>query len=154
MNLHDISILKRDPLQEDLYDLSEPTFAYTTTTFYSREVLPEEEMRPDLISSNIYGTPEYADILASVNDMIDPLNFRSGMTMIYPDPSNIINFRVTPPDPITDTNALLNSSARANIKDPRRQEFLENNFRNSPTVLDVPQNPIQILQNSILISPV
>lgn len=152
MNLHDISSLKRNESQGNLYDLSEPTFSSTTTRYYEKTILPEEDMRIDLVSFNLYGSVDYVDILLRINEIINPLNIRSGDTIIYPEVNNLQIFRVTPPTPPAERATLLNGS-RANIRDPRRQEFLDNNIRTAPTVLQVPQSPIQINNDSIVITP-
>lgn len=152
MKLHDITSLKRNQSQSDLYDLSEPTFNFTSTRYFERTILPEEEMRIDLVSYNLYGSTDYADILLRVNEIINPLNIKSGDVIIYPDASSLLSFRVTPPNPAAERSTLLNST-RANIKDPRRTQFLENNIRTAPTVLQVPQSPIQINNDSIVITP-
>lgn len=152
MKLHDITSLKRNQSQSDLYDLSEPTFNFTSTRYFERTILPEEEMRIDLVSYNLYGSTDYADILLRVNEIINPLNIKSGDVIIYPDASSLLSFRVTPPNPAAERATLLNST-RANIKDPRRTQFLENNIRTAPTVLQVPQSPIQINNDSIVITP-
>lgn len=152
MNLHDISILKRSASQSDLYDLFEPTFAFTSTRFFERTILPEEEMRFDLISFNLYGSTDYVDILLSVNQIINPLNIKSGDVIIYPDAASLASFKITPKTSSTERPTLINGS-RANIRDPRRQDFLENNIRLSPTLLQVPQSPIQINNDSIIITP-
>ncbi len=152
MKLHDITSLKRNESQSNLYDLSEPTFNFTSTRYFERTILPEEEMRIDLVSYNLYGSSDYADILLRVNDIINPLNIKSGDVIIYPDASSLLSFRVTPPTPADERATLLNST-RANIRDPRRTQFLENNIRTAPTVLQVPQSPIQINNDSIIITP-
>ena len=50
MKLHDITSLKRNQSQSDLYDLSEPTFNFTSTRYFERTILPEEEMRIEVTS--------------------------------------------------------------------------------------------------------
>jgi hypothetical protein len=152
MKLHDITSLKRTEAQSNLYDLSEPTFNFTSTQYFERTILPEEEMRIDLVSYNLYGSVDYADILLRVNDIVNPLNIKLGDVIIYPDAASLLLFRVTPPTPSDERAALLNSS-RANIRDPRRTQFLENNIRTAPTVLQVPQSPIQINNDNIVITP-
>lgn len=151
MELHDISILKKDT--NGLYDLTSKTFTFFTTRFFEYTVLPEEDMRIDLISYGRYQSTEYADLILNVNQIINPLNVRAGDVLIIPERSTLDNFRVVPPTPPVLRPSLINTGV-TNIKDPRRLQFLEDNAQLPPSVLPVETSPIQINSDNIVILPI
>ncbi len=153
MKSYDIDILKRNKSLGDIYDLTEKTFAFFSTRLFEYTVLPEEEMRIDLISYNIYKSTDYIDVILNVNEIINPLNILAGDKLIIPERANINNFRIVPPTPPLLRPSLVNTG-RANIKDPKRLEFIENNFQLAPSTLPIPQSPIQVNRDNIVIFPI
>jgi len=152
MKLHDLEVLKKNPNEDNLYDLTEKTYTNYITQFFEYTVLPEEDMRIDLVSISIYDSVDYADLIMSVNEIINPLSIRAGDKLIYPDDRVVDYFRVVPPNP-PDLGVSPINPARANIKDPRRLEFIQNNFQLPPTLLPYEQTPIRINRDNITIRP-
>ena len=61
MKLHDLEVLKKNPNEGNLYDLTEKTFTNYITQYFEYTVLPEEDMRIDLVSLSIYRSGDYRD---------------------------------------------------------------------------------------------
>jgi hypothetical protein len=153
MFIHDLDVLLKDTQQTSLYDLSARTYVAYDVRFSNYIVQPDEEMRIDLICFRIYESVEYTDILLSVNEIVNPLNIRAGDVLRYPDQGSLNFFRIRPKAPPAIRPTLVNQG-RANIKDPRRLQFIENNFLLPPTLLSVPQSPIIVNPTDITITPI
>ena len=48
------------------------------------EITPEYEFRPDILSNEVYGTPDFWWRIMEVNGMIDILEFRTGRNIRLP----------------------------------------------------------------------
>lgn len=153
MEIHDLKSLRRDDKQSNLYNLFDTTFAYRNSNLGEYTVPQNEEMRIDLVCNNVYLNVNQVDLLCNVNQILNPLNIRGGDVILYPDPVNLDVFKVTPALPPEQRDSLL-TPQRANIKDPRRQQFLENNYQLPPTMLPTPTSPITVGKNQITISAV
>ena len=153
MKLHDLEILRRDERQDNLYDLTDITFKNFQTQFLEYIVLPEEDMRIDLIAISIYQSMEYADLIMSVNELVNPLSIRAGDVLVYPDETVVDYFRVVPPTPPNFGQSPINPT-RTNIKDPKRLEFIENNYQLPATMLPFEQSPIKINRDNITIKAI
>ena len=154
MELYDITALPKDPNQNNLYDLTEPTFILTQLAPLSTIVLPEQEMRIDLISYSLYGTVDYADLLLDLNDIDNPLNIKSGDTISYISLSDLDSYRQTVSVVQQQRNILLNSNKSTSVSTDRHQ-YIENNYQLPPTFLQNPgSSPVVINQGNITITPV
>lgn len=150
MKIFDLEVLRRSEKEDNLYDLTAVTYTNYTTQFFEYTVLPEEDMRIDLVSNSIYASTEYMDLIMSVNEIVNPLNVRAGDVIIYPDTRVVDYFRFTPPAPPYIGTPIMNTQ-KANIRDPKRMEFIENNYQLPPTILPYEQSPIRINRDNITI---
>ena len=152
MDLYDITTLQRDINQNNLYDLIESTFVMNYYPPLSMIVLPEQEMRVDLISFSLYGTTDYVDLIMDLNGIDNPLNIMSGDIINYIDLSQLDSYRQSTNTTTSQRNILLNSS-KSQV-DNNRQQYIENNYQLPPTFLQTPGSPIVISQGTITIKPI
>jgi len=131
-------------INDSLYDFFQPTFQLVPNyTIIESTVLPENEMRIDLVTNNIYNTTEYLDFLLSFNDIDNPLNIMAGDSIYHTDFQNIENFRVKTSQNKNARNTLLNANKVTKV-DPSRQSFVEQNYSLPPTFNETPQPAITI----------
>ena len=131
-------------INDSLYDLFQPTFQMMPNyNIIESTVLPENEMRIDLVTNNIYNTTEYLDFLLSFNDIDNPLNIMEGDIIFHTDFQNIENFRVKTSQSTNARNTLLNANKVTKI-DPNRQSFVEQGYSLPPTFNETPQPSITI----------
>jgi hypothetical protein len=153
MDLYDLTILQRDLTQGNLYDLTEPTFFLQEIAPLQTIVLPEQEMRMDLISYSIYGTTDYVDLLMDLNSIDNPLNVMSGDVILYISLDQLDYYRQSPSTTTQQRNILLNSN-KSTKTDPSRQQYLDNNYQLPPTFLETPSSPIVVSNGNITIKPI
>lgn len=151
MVLYDINRLVRDIRQDNLYDLFEPTFksrnGFQMQTYL---VTKSDEMRIDVIANEIYGTPNEADVLLSINGIDNPLNIKEGDTIMYVNYDTLQEYRVETIDNKEASNKLLNAN-KSTRKDPNRKNYVESGLVLTPTVQEVPQPPVRIENTQIVI---
>lgn len=154
MKLYDIDILSKDPNQNDLYDLTLPTFDNLPNgdipDIFSYVVEKHEEMRIDLISLKTFGSVDYVDFLLDFNKIDLPLNIKSGDIIYYVDISQVDNFRIKPENKETIQAKLLNPQ-KATRKDANRLRYVENNYSLPPTIQDTPVDSVQIFGDNIVL---
>ena len=151
MTIYDLDSLVRDEYQSNLYDFFNPTFLMNSgfqLNIYN--VLPEEEMRIDIICNNIYKNIDNIDVLLSINDIDNPLNIMAGDVLYYPDYSIINQYRINLSDNITARNQLINSNKSTRI-DSNRKTYIEQNYSLPPTVLETPDKAVKIQNNQIIL---
>lgn len=153
MNIYDISILKRDPNQSDLYDLTEPTFTQPILTPFQMIVTKEQEMRIDLISYELYKSVDYVDFLLNLNDIDNPINIKQGDVILYTSIDKFELCKIAPNTNDVKQKTLL-SPNKSSKKDPNRQQYIEDNYQLPPTFLETPASPISTSGNKITISPI
>ncbi len=153
MNIYDISILKKDPKQDGLYDLTEPTFVQAVEPPFQMVVTKEQEMRIDIISNDLYKSVDYIDFLLNLNDIDNPINIKQGDIILY---TTIDKFELCKVSPNTtdDKQRTLLSPNKSSKKDPNRQKYIEDNYQLPPTFLETPASPISSSGNNITISPI
>jgi hypothetical protein len=151
MFLYDINRLVRDIRQDNLYDLFEPTFksrnGFQMQTYL---VTKSDEMRIDVISNEIYGTPNESDVLLSINGIDNPLNIKEGDSIMYVDYETLQEYRVETIDNKEASNRLLNAN-KSTRKDTNRKNYVESGLVLTPTVQEVPQPPVRIENTQIVI---
>jgi hypothetical protein len=131
-------------INDSLYDFFQPTFQMMPNhNIIESTVLPENEMRIDLVTNSIYNTTEYLDFLLSFNDIDNPLNIMEGDIIFHTDFQNIENFRVKTSQNTNARNTLLNANKVTKI-DPSRQAFVEQDYSLPPTFNETPQPSITI----------
>lgn len=153
MDLFDISTLQRDANQSNLYDLTAPTFTFQNPATLEYTVLPEEEMRMDLISNTIYGTDNYVDLLMNLNGLDNPLNVMSGDKLLFISLDQLNSYQETPSINTQQRNTLLNSNKQTSTSSTR-QAYTTNNYSLPPTFLQTPASPIVISNGNITITPI
>lgn len=151
MILYDLDKLIRDPKQDDLYNLFDPTFKLNTG-YNLREfiVSPEQEMRIDLVCKEIYDSVDQVDFLCNLNNIDNPLNIKEGDSILYCNYGAISDFRVK----ITDNNdvrAKLLNVNKSTKKDNNRQRYVEQNFALPPNMKQVPDSAVKIENGQIVI---
>jgi len=153
MNIHDLTALRREDLQQGLYNLFDATFAYQNTGLGEHVVKQEEEMRIDLVCYSIYQNTNQTDLLLNFNEILNPLNIMAGDVLVYPMQTNVDLFKKIPPTPPDQRDSMV-TTGRSNLKDARRSEYIENNYQLPPTMLPSPVSPITVGRNEIFITPV
>ena len=156
MNLYDITTLQIDSKQGNLYDLTTNTFILKEIANLQTVVLPEQEMRIDLVSYSIYGTTDYADLIMDLNDIDNPLNIKSGDVINYITLDLLDYYRQSPAIAVQQRNTLLNSNkVTQNTQSVNnRQQYIENNYQLPPTFLQNPGSPITVSQGNVTINPI
>jgi hypothetical protein len=147
MEIDDINKLKRN-INGGLYDVSQATFQYANDVpLYEYIVQMGEEMRMDLVCSSIYknNNVKYIDILCSINNIDNPLNVKTGQSIVYPSEADITRFRYE--DPMSKENKIKDAFTKPNKstrQDSSRKQYLENNTSLPPTILDTPIDPFDL----------
>jgi hypothetical protein len=151
MKFYDLDKLIRDPKQDNLYNLFDPTFqGNDTITLQSHIVSPEEEMRIDLICQNIYTSIDQVDILLDINDIDNPINIMMDDSILYPSVTAIPEYYIKIIDN-NDIRARLLNSNKSSRKDINRKQYVEQNYSLPPTFTETPDAPVKILNNQIVI---
>ena len=151
MEIYDLNILVKDT-NTNLYDLTSETFVLNNIPQYSITVSPEQEMRIDLISKYIYGSVDYADFLLNLNDIDNPLNILSGDIIKYETIDKMDNFKIKPSTTTTNTRNTLLSPNKVTKVDSNRQQYVQNQYQLSPTILSNPGNAVSTSPGVIKIS--
>jgi hypothetical protein len=152
MRVFDLDNLTRDDNQDGLYNLIEQTFVMRDLPYLTTVVTKEQEMRIDLISQHLYGDVDHADLILNLNNIDLPINVKQGDTIFYISSDLIDNYRIKV-DETTNKRKLLLSPDKANVKDPNRKSFVENDYQLPPTFLNTPENPVTSTGNRIIVNP-
>ena len=81
------SVYRNTPMNSKYLDLYEPPISDDTTNMEKKTIEPKYHNRPDLMSYDLYGTPDYWWIFAIINRSVikDPLfDFTSGLQIYVP----------------------------------------------------------------------
>ena len=151
MEIFGISSLTRDTKQNNLYDLFIKTYEENPNVpFGQYTVKMEDTMRIDLICQKIYNNTEHLDFLLNYNSIDNPLNIKEGDVLYYVSADLIDEF--TSEEPIQEENKKkFTNPAKATRKDPTRQSFIEQGYTLPPNFLDVPEAPVRIEGNTLVI---
>jgi hypothetical protein len=152
MRVFDLDNLTRDDNQDGLYNLIEQTFVLRDLPYLTTVVTKEQEMRIDLISQYLYGDVDHTDLILNLNNIDLPINIKQGDTIFYIPVDLIDNYRIKV-DETTNKRRLLLSPDKANVKDPNRKSFVENDYQLPPTFLNSPENPVTSTGNRIIVNP-
>lgn len=151
MKFFDLDMLVKDDSQGGLYDLFQPTFNTVSNLALSTYVVTrEQEMRPDLISKELYNSVDFADFICDLNDIDLALNIKENDVIYYVDIASIDSFRDYSSDRKNASNTLLNSNKTTRL-DNVRQDYIENDYKLPPTVLDNPTAAVKIENNQIIL---
>jgi len=145
MNIRDISILRRNVKNSNLYDLTKVTFKYVNEEIIAAtyKVPKHQEMRIDLICDSLYGNTDYIDFLLNFNNISNPLNIKEGLLLRYLSESDIPPFYVNQEKPENIQNKI-SSAGRATQTDPARQEFNERNLALPPNIMSKPTQQVVV----------
>lgn len=151
MEIFGISSLSRDQKQNNLYDLFIKTYEENPSVpFGQYTVKMEDTMRIDLICQKIYANTEHLDFLLNYNSIDNPLNIKEGDVLYYVSAELIDQF--TSEEPVQEENRKkFTNPAKATRKDPTRQSFIEQGYTLPPNFLDVPEAPVRIEGNTLVI---
>ncbi len=151
MEFYDLNKLVRDDNQGGLYNLFDPTFKMLDgIETYEYIVLPEHEMRIDLICNEIYGNVDNCDFLLCINDIDNPLNIMQADILVYPSVTAESEYRVSIVDNNDNRAKLLNPN-KSTKKDDNRRKYVEENYSLPPTFLQSPTSPVKIENGQIVI---
>ena len=92
-------------LQDTIISLGDQSFQIPQE--YSYEIIEITEKyvaRPDILCKDIYGDTIYTDLICKLNGISNPFELNTGMVLIIPSPSEIINFMYKPNINDLDTN--------------------------------------------------
>lgn len=140
----------------DLYDLTTPSFIYRNdVSFRTHIVTREEEMRIDLIFQSMYNLDSNEvglylsdiDVILYLNNIDNPINIKSGLTLIYPPLDDISKFRyelLQLEDEKINVKEKLVFPNKTTRKDADRKKFKDNDYSLPPVVLDKPRPPVRI----------
>ena len=151
MEIFGISSLTRDTNQNNLYDLFIKTYQENPSVpFGQYTVKGEDTMRIDLICQKIYNSTEHIDFLLEYNSIDNPLNVKEGDVIYYVSAELIDEF--TSDEPVQEeAKKKFTNPAKATRKDPTRQSFLEQGYTLPPNFLDVPEAPVRVEGNTLVI---
>jgi hypothetical protein len=139
----------------DVFNLISPSlFFRTDVRLREFEVTIDNEMRIDLIFQSMYDLEpnqvyllENIDIILFINNISNPINIKSGMSLLYPEIEDLSKFRIEPSkieeekSSIKEKLVVPNKSTK---KDKDREKFKENGFSLPPVVLETPRPPVRI----------
>ena len=98
----DISPIK---LKDKLFNIFQKNIEYNNTIQLYKYIVPKEyEMRLDLISKRIYGSPDYIEELMLINNIINPYSIRENQDIYYCSKDKIGSLYTT--DNLLDTDEL------------------------------------------------
>lgn len=153
MKLYSLEKLNTE-LTNELKDLTETKFRKPQgTVILLKYVVPKKyEMRMDLVSNELYDTPEYMDLLLFVNDIVNPFSLLEGSTLLYPSQNDIVKYQYVSNDPEQVQKTFLNNS-KTKRNDRSREKYLNENVKPSlpPTVTDRATEQVQIEGDTIII---
>lgn len=123
-------------LGESIINLLDESFvipdSYPATLY---KVEPDYVARPDLLSYDLYGDEQYADLLCKLNGISNPYELNEGRYMLIPDFSVLENFYIQPADEWKEPNYPKNSDIVKQIT-PTLKKKTEKRKPNEATVGD------------------
>jgi len=142
------------------WDVLAPSFFITPEQKYNLPIYVVqngEDMRLDLVMLSIYDDPstlKHMDVILYINDIDNPLNIRPGMSLYYPEITELDSYRYYDvSDPIASKSireslGVLNKTTR---KDEKRKKFLDADYSLPPTVLRESKPPVSISDGKIIV---
>ena len=123
--LTDKSVIYSKYLNESIYCLTDPTFAIPDSYSYEHLYVTDKYIaRPDLLSKDVYGSMEYADLLCKLNGISNPFELNAGMVLKIPSPDCISDFRYFPEKEDLDYNvSIANNTVKPVAKQKQVKRF-------------------------------
>ena len=114
--------IKSDYLGEEIFDLLSQTFEYPSNfEFNVFKVTDEYVSRPDLVSYDAYGDTMFADIICKINGISNPFELNSGMYLVLPDVTNILQFTTEPNESDSESDTTKNVTPTVKAKNSKRK---------------------------------
>ena len=144
----------------DLYDLFAVNFIFNISIeLLEYIVTQDDEMRIDLVFLNMYKLDlssldqytEDIDVICFINNIDNPLNVKAGSTLLYPyNRSDLGEFRYSPivddsSENISMQLAVPNLPNKSTRIDKSRKTYLDSDYSLSPVVLEIPKEPVSIV---------
>lgn len=155
-NTIDLTQLKKDELQDQLYDLFVQSFNNPNVNLLLTIVSRKYEMRLDLLCSDLYGSVEYIGALMKINDIFNPFSVKLGDIIFYLPAQRIGDISYTDPKLIAQQkDELVNALKTSTISDDRLKflEGLQQPINLPPTITRSDASKIVVTNNSIKIAP-
>lgn len=145
--------------EDGLYNLFDYTFVGNETlTLYSFPLTERHEMRPDLVSEDLYGDNSYASVILDINNIKLPLSLKKGTVLIHTDLDTARKLSKAP-DMVDNLRTQLINSKKRKRSDAARNDFKANeNSREAskttrPSIMANNKNTITLREGVIKIEP-
>jgi hypothetical protein len=151
MKLFDLDSLRKDPEQNNLYNLFEPTFRVLQN--YQQNIFVADrdcEMRMDIVCDKIFNRVNSLDGILHLNDIDNPLNIMENDTIYFTSEEALNDFKLNEVDKKEIRNQLTNQN-KTTKKDKNREKYVEDNFSLPPTVLPQPKSSISFEGDKIVL---
>ncbi len=147
----------------ELYDLFQVNFIFNINIeLLEYTVTQDNEMRIDLVFLNMYkldldSLDQYTrdiDVICFINNIDNPLSVKAGSTLLYPyNRGDLDEFRYEPAveDSLSSNNnvsmqlAVPNMPNKTTRVDQSRKTYLDSDYSLSPVVLEIPKEPVSIV---------
>ena len=159
MNIKSLNTSKFDSVSKT-YNIQDPSFFNNLNVELTEyEIQQGETMRPDLIMKSIYKSSLYFsdwDVICYINGIENPLNVKAGMTLLYPNSSELEKFRYAIrggeiSNVEEDTSQELSKVNKTTKKDNKREEFVKGNYKLPPVVKNKPEPSVKVIDGNITI---
>ena len=160
MNIKSLENIKFDSVSKT-YNIQDPSlFNNLSVELFTYEVQMGETMRPDLIMKSIYRNNidilENWDVILHINGIENPINVKEGMTLFYPNSSELDKFRYVirggelSNDEET-TAEEISKVDKSTRKDKKREKFVKGDYKLPPVVTDKPKPSVRVEGGNITI---
>lgn len=113
--------LKRDTDQDSLCDFFvNQVIDSLKIQYYTYVVQREDQMRPDLISKKLFGSPDYVEELMVMNNIYNPFSIKEGDSILYCDSADFPYLYVDPTTNNASVVQTLVDPSKSTRKDPAR----------------------------------
>lgn len=151
MTSYDLDNLKKDAAQSNLYNMFDQSFKYLVGIQLLTYIVDTSfEMRIDLVCNEIYKSTDYCDFLLDLNNIDNPLNIMGSDKILYVSQDQIGLFRINESTAKELRNIYLNA-AKVSKPDPKRADYVQNNYKLPPTFLQVPAESVRIVDGKIVL---
>mgnify|MGYP006078723519 CR=1 FL=1 len=160
MNIISLENIKYDVVSKT-YNIQDPSFYNNLRIeLYEYEVQLGETMRPDLIMKSMYRDDidifDNWDVILYINGIENPLNVKQGMFLLYPNKSELDEFRynirggdLSNGDETTAEE--ISKVDKSTRKDKKREKFVKGNYKLPPVVTDKPKPSVRVVGGDITI---
>lgn len=159
MNIKSLKSSKFDPISKTTNIENPSFFNNLNVDLFEYEIQLGETMRPDLIMKSIYKyniSFEDLDVILYINGIENPLNLKAGMTLLYPNYSELDKFRYSIrggeiSNVEEDTTQEISKVDKTTKKDNKREEFVKGNYQLPPVVKNKPEPSVKVVGGNITI---